>query len=168
VGFKSWLLYAGQIPSTSASTQTRWELGFVHPPHPSPLACLLYAAGRAACDFISSYLILLSQRHQKSAAGNFRLLSSSSIQTCQQTFAVSVLRSPLQSGLQTANPPALQLGMFNSTASKLLQTSREFLPPLTRSGNPSDASSVGGEQYPAHLFSTVWCLVFPSYPIVGR
>lgn len=111
------------------------------------------------------YLILLSQRHQKSAAGNFRLLSSSSIQTCQQTFSVLVLRSPLQSGLQTANPPALQLRAFNSTASKLLQTSREFLPLLTRNGYPSDVSAFGGEQYPSDLLRTVWCLVFPPTPL---
>ena len=170
MGFESWPLYAMQIPSSPfhfCFPTDPLGSGVCSPTSPQPLCFPSRPCRQNFLRFISLYLILLSQRHQKSAAGNFRLLSSSSIQTCQQTFSVLVLRSPLQSGLKTANPPALQLCTFISTASKLLQTSRKFLPPLRRNGYPSDASFFGREQYPSDLFSTVWCLVFPSYPIVG-
>lgn len=113
------------------------------------------------------YLILLSHRQQKSAAGSSRLLSSLSIQTCQQTFSVLVLRSPLQSGLKTVHPPALQLCMFNSAASKLLQMSCKLLLLLLRRECPSSVSFFGREWCPSDLLSTLWCLVFPSIPIVG-
>lgn len=153
--------------STSAFPTEPLESGVCSPTSPQPPRFPTRPCRQSCRRFLSLYLILLSQRHQQSAAGSSRLLSSSSIQTCQQTFSVLVLRSPLQSGLKTANPPALQLCTFNSTASKLLQTSHKFLPLLTRNGYPSDTSVFDGEQYPAELFSTVWCLVFPSYPIVG-